>query len=89
MGEELLTEYFDTGKTTRPERQAILWKGFNFMCKCSVCTLPKKESQQSDLRLATISELNGQIGKTKNGLEETQLVNRILKLTDEEDVPSR
>jgi hypothetical protein len=51
--------------------------------------LPEKESQESDRRITAISELNGQLGKAKNGLDKTRVVNRIWQLTEEEGVPSR
>jgi hypothetical protein len=88
-GEEMLNEYVDTTKMTRRERQEYLLHNYNFECKCRVCSLPERESRESDIRLSAINELNGQLGRTKNGLERTRLLNRLLQLTEEEGVPSR
>ncbi|KAJ7600433.1 hypothetical protein C8J56DRAFT_910265 [Mycena floridula] len=55
-GEELLTTYSDM-KRPRNQRREYLSSIYGFTCTCAVCSLPEIESQASDQRLSTISEL--------------------------------
>jgi hypothetical protein len=91
-GEELLAEYIETSQMTRRERQDYLRKTYNFDCKCAACSLPEKESAKLDERLATLAEMVKQIDRdikmSENGLEFTQLVNRAMRWTEEEGIPS-
>jgi hypothetical protein len=89
-GEELLTEYGPTVEMNRDQRQTFLREQYNFECKCSACTLPKDESLRLDQQLAILGEMNKKVelGTSGDGLETTRLINRILKLTEDEGIPS-
>jgi hypothetical protein len=91
-GEELLVEYADTPQMTHHQRQDHLRKSYNFDCKCAVCTRPEKELARLDERLAALAQMVKQVDRyvatAENGLEFTQLINKILRLTEEEGIPS-
>ncbi|KAH9179263.1 hypothetical protein EDB89DRAFT_1926225 [Lactarius sanguifluus] len=57
-GEELLTAYFKT-QQTRDERRRHLMQTYDFHCACVCCTLPDKESKDSDERLTTMGLIDG------------------------------
>lgn len=86
-GQELLTTYTDT-KRPRKGRREFLSKHYGFHCACSVCSLPPSQSQASDERLNSISELYNLFSTwgthSISGTEAINVVRRIWTLTDEE-----
>ncbi|KAH8908313.1 SET domain-containing protein [Coniochaeta sp. PMI_546] len=60
-GEEI-TVYYLRAYRKREIRQATLRSDFGFDCSCRLCSLPPRESQQSDRRLEEIHRLDGLIG---------------------------
>ncbi|KAI0106205.1 hypothetical protein GGR51DRAFT_518226 [Nemania sp. FL0031] len=56
LGEELTISYLD-GLQVRSARQERTRSSLGFSCGCSHCSLPKEESEASDNRLLTISQL--------------------------------
>ncbi|KAG7445775.1 SET domain-containing protein [Guyanagaster necrorhizus] len=86
-GQELLTTYTDT-KRPRKERREYLSKHYGFHCMCSVCSLPPFQSQASDERLNSISELYSLFSTwgthSIRGTEAIDVVRRIWTSTNEE-----
>ncbi|KAF5350822.1 hypothetical protein D9757_013544 [Collybiopsis confluens] len=86
-GQELLTTYTDT-KKSRDDRRAYLRHQYSFHCTCNVCSLADDESQQSDKRLMTMSELHGRFvtwgSGAIDGEEAIGFVKRIWEVGDEE-----
>ncbi|KAF5361020.1 hypothetical protein D9756_004833 [Leucocoprinus leucothites] len=86
-GEELLTSYTNS-KRSRHHRRAFLAEHYGFECECSVCSLPKEESEASDERLEAISEAYERLaswGQGRiNGADAIAHVRKIWQLEDEE-----
>ncbi|KAK7464709.1 hypothetical protein VKT23_005915 [Stygiomarasmius scandens] len=85
--EELLTTYMNT-KQPRARRRDYLSHQYGFECTCSVCSLPKLESQASDGRLSAMSNLYARFSTwnsgTISGVEAIDTVQRIWDLGNEE-----
>ncbi|KAH9065391.1 hypothetical protein EDB87DRAFT_1595643 [Lactarius vividus] len=90
-GEELLTAYFRT-QQTRDERRRHLMQTYDFHCACVCCTLPDKESKDSDERLTTMGKLYDHLGtwgeRTIDGRDAIRLVERIWAIGTEEGYTS-
>lgn len=86
-GEEILTSYTDT-KRPRHERQQYLQGAYNFLCSCTVCSLPPEDSKRSDERLVEMSRLKTELAswgrKEMGGEEATRIINKIWSLGEEE-----
>ncbi|THV04461.1 SET domain-containing protein [Dendrothele bispora CBS 962.96] len=86
-GEELLTTYMNT-KQPRTQRRDYLNHQYGFQCTCSVCSLPDSESQASDRRLSTMSNLYSRFSTWSSGsisgVEAVETVQDIWDLGNEE-----
>lgn len=71
-GEEITITYLAPLKN-RNERHKVLLERFGFVCACHLCSLPPKESQESDKRLEEIRRLDDAInyGFVRNSAVQT------------------
>ncbi|KAF5362840.1 hypothetical protein D9758_007114 [Tetrapyrgos nigripes] len=86
-GEELLTTYTNM-KRPRNQRRQYLQQQYGFYCTCSVCSLPDAESNASDHRLSSMSDLYTKFSswnsRSIDGLEAIDVVQAIWDLGNQE-----
>jgi len=89
--EELLVAYYKT-QQTRVERRKHLMGAYGFHCMCACCALPDKESNDSDTRLTTISNLYDRLSTWEqrmiDGREGIRLAGQIWAVGKEEGYTS-
>ena len=81
-GEEITISYLSSLRN-RQARQEELKENFNFTCSCQLCILPPNKSQESDVNLDRIHEIDGIIAR--GGIQEfVSSAHRFLGYVDEQ-----